>query len=487
MCNNIKLTEKDMKIMNEYNLNYGSGSETVPHHILHHWQDGKSKHLFKLFGDKLIHEKEITYGLSSEDYERVLLSDEDFKSFKKDVCDKYRMSNSFDSGKLLLKYCSADEEWKVYNNLVTLVQSSRLISNKCEFSSDMVLNGRRYKITEKDKTLRTLRKLLIALEYDRMDLFEKMQTAVSKIIDKKELKVATLCISIHPMDYFTMSDNSHGWSSCMSWMDEGSHHEGTIGCLGGEDCVVAYIKSDNPWGEIGWTSKKWRQLIAINPDGIITNRHYPEYRLDVQNQAVEMLRELAQANTGWEYVQDPISRSESRARINTGVMYSDFCNDETRALVYTSTSFDNRGSLLFNLATYGSCFDCGCEMDDGAGNLVCPECRGEEWCCECEGYVDTDYMRETADGGRVCRDCLDNYYSYCEDCGEWHYSNTDEMTYLENYEKYVCSACLEKYYKECDNCEEFHIVEEFEDGKTICIKCEKVLEAISEGENPSEE
>lgn len=53
----------------------------------------------------------------------------------------------------------------------------------------------------------------------------------------------------------------------------------------------------------------------------------------------------------------------------------------------------------------------------------------------------------------VCQDCLDNYYSVCEDCNDYVY--TDDMRSVEGGNRYVCDRCFDNYY-ECYSCGEYH-------------------------------
>ena len=472
----MKLTNQDIRIMNDYNERYGSGSDAVSEHIIKHWTDAKDHHLFKLFGDKLIYEKEITYGACADDQEKELALNEDYKAFKEDILSKYTMN----FGVVPSSFAEQGMPWPIRNLIHSLIATSSLISNRVPMLGEYTLNGKRFKVQQGAKTLRTLRKILIAFNYDNMALFEKMQTAVSVAIDKKIQKKGTLCISIHPMDYFTMSDNEHGWDSCMSWRNDGGHREGTVACLGGRDCVVAYIKSDKDSKDYGWNSKKWRQLIAINEDCIVTNRHYPNYRGDVQREVINMLRTIAKHNMNWEYELKHRERVDSDL-LGTGIMYNDFCNSDTKTQIFNKLGCADE-KVTVALASYGCCMTCGGEMEEAIGYVECYDCRGLQWCSHCESYECGEFYT-VAGGDCVCEYCLGEHFIWCDECQEYHCQN--DVVYLQAEDIYVCIDCVDNYYKKCDNCGQLHHADrDYEDDKTICVDCEEILEDIVEGRNP---
>lgn len=72
-------------------------------------------------------------------------------------------------------------------------------------------------------------------------------------------------------------------------------------------------------------------------------------------------------------------------------------------------------------------------------------------CKECGEEIRGDYVE--VDGEYVCQDCFDEYYFYCDDCGE--IENRDNGYYIEDEDKFVCENCLENNYYRCDDCGEY--------------------------------
>lgn len=80
------------------------------------------------------------------------------------------------------------------------------------------------------------------------------------------------------------------------------------------------------------------------------------------------------------------------------------------------------------------------ELEGGSSYETCAYC-GETICIDDEDFIYLD------NGDVVCSDCAENY-AYCEECGEYHF--TDTCTYLENYGRCVCEDCLDENYTQCD-------------------------------------
>ena len=102
-------------------------------------------------------------------------------------------------------------------------------------------------------------------------LIDKMRNEISEVTNQN-VKKASFVLSIHPLDFMTMSDNNNGWQSCMSWQDEGCYCMGTVEMMNSPYVVVAYLKAKNdmPIGShysgYTWNNKKWRELFIITND-----------------------------------------------------------------------------------------------------------------------------------------------------------------------------------------------------------------------------
>ena len=75
--------------------------------------------------------------------------------------------------------------------------------------------------------------------------------------------------------------------------------------------------------------------------------------------------------------------------------------------------------------------------------------------------------------GNVCPGCLNDNYTYCDECEEYHPNG--DMNYLERYEKDVCDDCLEEYYTRCEKCGEWILNGDMYDEHT-CNDCHTAKE-----------
>ena len=142
--------------------------------------------------------------------------------------------------------------------------------------------------------MRALGKIARAIDCPT-EIFESFRNAHSTCTQLKSRK-GTLHLSIHPLDYMTMSDNAHDWRSCMSWADEGCYRQGTVEMMNSESVIVAYITTDRemelPNGR-HWNSKMWRTLIVSTDDFATTIKGYPYQCKEFAEEALALLSEVS--------------------------------------------------------------------------------------------------------------------------------------------------------------------------------------------------
>lgn len=108
----------------------------------------------------------------------------------------------------------------------------------------------------------------------------------------------------------------------------------------------------------------------------------------------------------------------------------------------------------------------------------------EVFTCDCCGAEHAaDELTETADGEQVCEECLDNYYSQCDRCGEWVSTDELEPVYRDEVRQPLeglwCPSCIEEHAQTCDECGQ-HFIMTYIDGLysqahgcrvNICMNC----------------
>ena len=299
------------------------------------------------------------------------------------------------------------------------------------FSYKNIINGfitnyygnfklQKYNFTCKDgmKTVRTIQKCLKAIKYPNIDKFQKWINEIN-LVDRSLTKTETLVLSIHPIDFMTMSDNKCNWSSCMSWINDGCYHAGTIEMMNSNLAVIAYIESDKKFNIeldkdniIRIPNKSWRQLIFVSKDIILAGKAYPYQNESITITALTILRELVQkfnwdykfinqqygdikhfnGNYFLKYIAEPHKKSENYKIITyTNGMYHDMIEDT--GTTYWCCRNKTKKGLKLNLSGPVTCMCC--------GNII-------HYSCDTYSYEDikTD---------KICDNCHENK---CEICGK---------------------------------------------------------------------
>lgn len=158
------------------------------------------------------------------------------------------------------------------NNLVHFLEC-----NKEGFFNNLVVND--------DFSIKRLKKgdkLLKSFKYFTEDNSElrDAQDLASRYIQKAKVK-GKLCLSVHPFDFMTISDNNSNWASCHSI--DGEYSMGNMNYMLDSSTFVVYLKSEAdeqlkcfPEGLL-WNNKKWRVLAHMTDtrNGIWFNKQYP--------------------------------------------------------------------------------------------------------------------------------------------------------------------------------------------------------------------
>lgn len=272
-----------------------------------------------------------------------------------------------------------------------------------------------------------------------IDGYEMFRQAHSRVLNNKKT-TGNLCLSIHPMDYITMSDNDCGWDSCMSWMcyDEGGEYRlGTIEMMNSPNVIVAYLESSRPmelWRNGTWNSKRWRQLYIVDPLVILGNRQYPYNDDSVQGIAINWLREI----------------------FNQAPGYGPYPNTTCQIRNHRKNTISGKKEVYFSFDTcymYNDVYDYRLAYiaDQKFRDGDCYELNfsGPAVCVKCGDYIE----EETVDAHSVsCVKCRGGWQ--CDLCGEWH-SDCDEYIWIDDYK--LCRYCYEDRTENCECCDDIHL------------------------------
>ena len=473
-----KLTEQDRENIVSWIANFGpQNNGKAPYnaptaamadldYILRFWDQEKGKNLSKLFGDNLILSRPYTYNMPTGEIYRT-------------ICRKVRPLNSF----MRISQFLEDAVRKVATlneiryGLSELVDSYTLAEGTCErvftslYSDAASLsinlpNGKVYKIQRKTKPIKVLYKLMETwgerLHYDealwRQD-YETVRIALSQCTNTAALH-GDLCLSIHPLDFMTMSDNDNNWSSCMRWRHNGEYSQGTIEMMNSPTVIVAYLH--NPEKPMGlpngntWNNKIWRELFVVS-DKIVTEvKSYPYDDRNISKSCLDWIMSLMGEELGWEFRE----MEGDCADINIGEDYEteDGEKYDRPIAIHANFSFRNNymysdfGTLGRNHYTYvniprtmkkykpgygiyweveysgisecvwcgGTCLTCD-NWDDGeetSGCRICDDCTDATRCTCCGERIRGDNYYYDADGNIICCNCYDEYYCTDDITGE---------------------------------------------------------------------
>jgi hypothetical protein len=465
-----KLTEADFQAIDNYRKSYveaDSGDFCKSQYLLGLWDEAKSQYLGNIFKDELIITKPVEFKESVTEIEtkmNKMFRDKRISNFCREIKDCFSIpyETSWDA-----------PERNVYRLICDLFNPYLLSENRvssyafeCAGSSTIAVplkDGKELKVQKGAKPMRVLSKIVesygigVEVDEDGVSDFEYFRRKHSLALNQKRL-TGDLCLSIHPLDYMTMSDNDEGWSSCMSWMDGGEYKQGTVEMLNSPNVVVAYLAADDrkiKWSRDNeWNSKKWRCLFIVDKDFIVNVKCYPYHNDELVKSAIKEIAKLS----GWGDVEPApydfynkyceyhpngrykdvkpfeIDGHKVMVEFRTGAMYNDFGTNHWIAVNPNApeeiTNFD------YFYSGSPQCMWCGTSDSDivgydyDTGSLACADCNPSCYCENCDCRVSPDELIETADGYRVCEYCFDQDFSQDVITGGYYHHNNLYTLYL---------------------------------------------------------
>lgn len=454
-----KLSEKEKDMIKCYiEDNAGSNGQSVTlsaelSYILREWAMNKN-YLYNLLGGQFQISKDIEFEADYDElYNQVAklcfnanAADDVGKHayyFYDSWCEKFVWGN-----RRLNSNCELNELYSIRDQLSYMLDTGNLVGNVWDSDSFAVPNPKNsekpIRVARGSKLTKMIGK--IAAAYD-LPYFEDFRIKHSQALNQKKLK-GRLTLSIHPLDYMTMSDNECDWSSCMSWKEDGCYRQGTVEMMNSPMVLVAYLESVNsPMtvrtsdGKVEyWNSKKWRELFIVNNDIICEVKSYPyrnkyitgevlnwlkelDNKVRSENLVNQMIREVEDTEyedywsekyhafdtynspAGSEYViEHQITVSPT-----TTLMYNDF---STGHLGYFPRYVEERSETKIEFCYSGNseCMICGTAGEkftwDSEGDTICLDCSGYTRCDICDDSIyDGDFYR--VDGNILCESCYE--------------------------------------------------------------------------------
>ena len=416
------IPENELDLIDKY-ICYNN-PDTVTRHqrasietVLSPWATAKSEALLKAFNNQLILKKKFNYEMvENEIYEEM--EELIFYPYENAKIEKF-----FSQFRLFLHRLDVD----ISSNAAKLISAETLANNKYQgpdFSipAEYTTNNKPIKIHQGCKPFKALSKIVQNCGLNKDDL-EEVRLEHSRILNQKTV-AGTLCLSIHPLDYMTMSDNDEGWDSCMSWKKNGDFRAGTVEMMNSPYVIVAYIESDNKKlkmaNDFVWNSKKWRQLIMVTPELILGNKQYPYTNHFIEEEVLKWVKELFEKFPEYQGFSDTISyiRNEEDCyydevnkficfELYFNAMYNDIYDD--RAGILNIDYFQHNSHYDKNYSGIRTCMWCGEVIthlnSNEVSDVCCRHCLEEHICDNCYKVVYGDENAVKGDWEIMCIDC----------------------------------------------------------------------------------
>lgn len=430
-----KLTDSEKQAMRWYIDTYAGESneeQASLEHVMRVWDGAKSIYLYKLLGNNLKISRDIEIEMDHDELCREI--DKKMEDYNNAFYKFYLNVRTFD-----INY---QRNHSYMYSIGGLFCSDYLVSNKYTGPNfELIKNdGKPIQIHNGCKTVKMLCDLAKAFDIEGA---EEFRLEYSRVMNKKKYK-GKLTLSIHPLDFMTMSDNESGWDSCMSWRDSGCYRQGTVEMMNSENVIVAYLESKKPmniYGDFTWANKKWRELFIATPDNINAVKGYPYQSKQLASYVINWISELAKENLGWSFCDDVISYNYSGSgfkyndreyefTFETNNMYNDFDSLDVN-YCKLSTAMANsehvHNAIRYTYSGDSECMWCGDTNPtlDSEQDLICVDCYNRDYCSCCGEVIQGDVYE--LDGNNYCEDCYEEHAVECVD-GDMHdYDNCSKI------------------------------------------------------------
>ena len=282
----------------------------------------------------------------------------------------------------------------------------------------------------------------------------------------------TLCLSIHPMDYFTASYNDNCWRSCMNWED-GEYRRGVIEMMNSPYVVVAYTKSHEDMNICGynWNSKKWREFIIVHPRyGIFGIKGYPYWNESLESAAINWIADLLPDYKFNELKHFKYGEGIEELKflcMDCGpAMYNDFYGNNEYAYRFLAGAGHIESILHIFYSGQSECLMCGDENEFGnESNVLCFSCCDVHTCENCGENIYDEEGLIIIDGHEFCSSCVDEF-PYCDICNrpqlpvDYPESDTVDIALGYSPNHYLRTYCSERprRFCVCRSCLESHLI-----------------------------
>lgn len=367
-----------------------------------------------------------------------------------------------------------------YPDLISFINYFKddFFSNK--MSSEYNRHG--YKIAAGMKLTKAYKEF-IGNEYD----LDRIQTAASRLIQENKI-TGYLCLSVHPLDYLSSSENNNNWRSCHAL--NGEYRAGNLSYMLDKSTVVCYICNDRKEKlfrfpeSVPWNSKKWRMLLFVsdNWNALFAGRHYPFFSKNIMETVRELWinqttgafeKKIWGATNMWSHwhddyyqriklkewtadefftnnkyvaIRDKMYDMNKLIKDQSRLHFNDLLNSTCYTPYYCWNKMSS-STIKFNIGAEVPCLICGNNYLTDTDSMTCSEClepSGFIRCADCGEIIPEDSViwAGRAEDYPICNSCYCDHYDRCSCCD--YIFHVDDLYWNEERERYYCENCYEE-------------------------------------------
>lgn len=323
---------------------------------------------------------------------------------------------------------------------------------------------------------------------------EPIRIEASRLIQENSV-TGKLCLSVHPLDYLSISENNHNWRSCHAL--DGEYRSGNLSYMVDECTIVVYLKSEEEVilprfpEEVPWNNKKWRCLLYFDfkRNLVWAGKQYP-FSCKASLPMVEELllkplnyfcdkRQTASfyrwshctfkgetkigemscfLNEPYIVYNNHLSALKNWVQDEKGSMqFNDLINSSTytpEMLQFGYNIYNMHNEAPLKIGGPVHCVRCGKQDIEFSETMMCKQCTldsgiemeeiGHCACCGERIFLELDYSYGDS---YYCPECYNEHIVYCSTCGDVFYAGNKEDYYVEDLGIYECRYCRKHHLK----------------------------------------
>lgn len=328
-------------------------------------------------------------------------------------------------------------------------------------------------------TIKKGSKIIKAFKYFETDK-EKlvaMQNEASLLVQNAKV-TGKLCISVHPLDFLSSSENQYNWRSCHAL--DGEYRTGNLSYMTDDTTVICYLKGEDKVqlpdfpSTVPWNNKKWRMLMFISPDDelVFAGRQYPFNTDFALNLCKNMLSNFGIDISRYGKWTDGRITNINGEELNTPYLYINGDLFRQKDIIQNGNH-----TYHFNDLIDSSYYTPHYVWKNGYRNIHYKPLiiGGETICVKCGNRhpISTESM--------LCADCYELYGEdsddtcHCAECGSLDW--IEDMYYIEDRDQYLCSDCAADLAGQCSNCYCLFSLDKLSYNKNGDLVCEHCRES----------